>query len=84
MARRSWNKGPRLITEVVMGPAKMTMWLTFYDTILIDRDQYEIRLSVHGSILDTWVVIGRTAALKKFEELRPEMATLVARIALGR
>jgi hypothetical protein len=67
-----------------MGPAKMTMWLTFYDTVLIDGDQYEIRLAAHGAVLDTWVVIGRTAALKKFEELRPQVAVLVARIALGR
>jgi hypothetical protein len=81
--RRTWNRGPRLIAEEIMGPAKLTMWLTFYDAVLIDGDQYEIRLSVLGAVVDTWVVIGRRAALEKFEELRPQMATLVARIALG-
>lgn len=82
MARRTWKRAPRLITELVAGPAKLSMWSTF-NASLIEDNQFEIRLAVHGTILDTWVVIGRYAALRKFEELKPEMAVTVARIALG-
>lgn len=73
----------RVVATHIAGPVKLVLLVTGFDRILTDADQYEIIMAVDNVRELHEIVIGRRAALARFEELKDEVALIVAKRALG-